>query len=325
MAEEEHAREVDLMVSSPHASTPLTTSQLLLAARMLTGSSPESTAARGPISGVLSQRLTKARTEFDELTFPMGYENLSIEQLQSATGYAALKILEAVDAALLVDGANHEAGVALLGARDYQVLRTTASLVFHWALDPILNRLSKHWKGSLPKPDVDGGPDVREAASLLRRLHTLLHQESKRTAVSDIIAGDYPIETLRGLLVLGWLPPGVCSESGLLRAAAMKLLGRCVRTFPPFLVLTPLCSVPLDTSIQHLGSALSRALPPHARTAATYLLSRRLMHPQGITALFYSTFDEDIAGDTMQRFDAVSRLFSLPPKGINKEVSISTN
>ena len=90
-------------------------------------------------------------------------------------------------------------------------------------------------------------------------------------------------------------------------------------------MLSPLYSVPLDTSIQHLGSALSRVLPLHARTAATYLLSRRLMHPQGIRALFYSTFDEDIAGDTMQRFDAVSQLLSLPPKGIDNEVSMSTN
>ena len=325
MAEEEHAKEDNLIVASPHASRPLTTSQLLLAARMLTGSSPESTAARGPISSVLSQRLTKARAEFGELVFPMGYENLSTEQLQSATGYAALKILEAVDTALLVDAANQEASAASLGAKDYQVLRTTASLVFHWALDPILNRLSKHWKGSLPKPGVDGGPDVREAATLLRRLHTLLHQESNRTPVSGILAGDYPIETLRGLLVIGWLPPGVCLESGLLRAGAMKLLSRCVRTLFPILVLIPLCSVPLDTSIQHLGSALSRALPPHARTAATYLLSRRLMHPQGIEALFHSTFDEDITGDTMQRFDAVSQLLSSPPRGINNEVSISTN
>lgn len=89
-------------------------------------------------------------------------------------------------------------------------------------------------------------------------------------------------------------------------------------------MLSPLYSVPLDASIQHLGSALSRVLPPHARTAATYLLTRRLIHPQGIRALFYSTFDDDIAGDTVQRYDAVSQLLSLPPKGINKEVSIST-
>lgn len=89
-------------------------------------------------------------------------------------------------------------------------------------------------------------------------------------------------------------------------------------------MFNPLRSVPLDTSIQHLGSALSRVLPAHARTAATYLLSRRLMHPQGIEALFYSTFDDDIAGDTMQRFDAVSQLLSLPPKGINQQVSTST-
>ena len=229
MAEEDHAKEVNPIDAPYHASGPLTTSQLLLAARILTGLSPESTAARGPISDVLSQRLMKARAEFGQLSFPMGYENLSTEQLQSATGYAALKILEAVGAALLMDAVNQEAGATSLGARDYQVLRTTASLVFHWALDPILNRLSKQWKGNLPQPGVDGGPDVREAAAILTRLHTLLHQESKRTAISGIIAGDYPVGTLRGLLVLGWLPPGVCSESGLLRATAMKLLGRCVR------------------------------------------------------------------------------------------------
>jgi hypothetical protein len=49
------------------------------------------------------------------------------------------------------------------------------------------------------------------------------------------------------------------------------------------------------------------------------------MHPQGIGALFYSTFDDDIAGDTMQRFDAISQLLSLPPKGINQEVSTLTS
>jgi hypothetical protein len=231
MAEEEHKREVDLIDAPPHASRPLTTSQLILAARMLIGSSPESTAARGPLSGILSQRLTEARAEFSELSFPTGYEILSIEQLQSATGYAALTILEAADVALLMDATNQEAGAILLGARDKQVLRTTASLVFHWALDPILNRLSGQWKANLPKPGVAGGPDVQEAAALLNRLHGLLHQESTRTPVSDVLAGDYSIGILRGFLVLGWLPPDVCSESGLLRAGAMKLLGRFVRTW----------------------------------------------------------------------------------------------
>ena len=223
MAEEEHAREIDLIDAPPHASRLLTTSQLLLVARVLIGSSPESPAVRGPLSGILSQRLTKARAEFSELSFPMEFESLSTEQLQSATGHAALKILEAVDSALLMDAEN-------LGARDKQVLRTTASLVFRWALDPILNRLSGRWKDSLPNPGVAGGPDVQEAAALLKTLHALLHQESTRTPISEILAGDYPIETLRGLLVLGWLPPGVCSESGLLRAGAMKLLGRFVRS-----------------------------------------------------------------------------------------------
>jgi hypothetical protein len=227
MAEEEH---VDLIDVPPHASTPLTTSRLLLAARTLTGSSPEPTAVRGPLSDILSQRLTKAKAEFSELSLPTGYENLSTEQLQSVTGYAALKILEAVGAALLMDAADQEVDRPLLGARDEQILRTTASLVFRWALDPILNRLSSQWKSNPPTPGVADGPDVQEAAALLKRLRALLRQESTRTPVSDMLAGDHFVEILRGLLMLGWLPPGVCSESGLLRAGAMKLLGRFVRT-----------------------------------------------------------------------------------------------
>ena len=231
MAKEEHAAEIDLVDPPPHVSTPHTTSQLsqlLLAARVLTGSSPESTAARGPLSSILSQRLTRARAEFSELSFPPGYLDLSTELLQSVTGYAALKILEASDVALLMDAANQGAGTILLGAKDKQVLRTTASLVLRWALDPTLNRLSSHWKGSLPIPGVPGGPDTQEAAALLGRLHALLHQESTRSPVSDILAGDHSVEILRGLLMLGWLPPGVCSDSSLLRAAAMKVLGRLV-------------------------------------------------------------------------------------------------
>jgi hypothetical protein len=221
MAEKELAVEVDL--------TPLPTSQLLLAARTLTGSS-DSTAARGPLSSILSQRLTNARTEFSELPIPTGPENLSTEQLQCATGHAALKILEATDVALLLDAANQETGAILLGAKDQQVLRISAGLVFRWALDPTLNRLSVQWKGNPPTTGVSGGPNVQEAATLLKRLHALLHQESTRTSVSDILAGGYPVEILRSLLMLGWLPPGVCSESGLLRAGAMKLLGRFVLT-----------------------------------------------------------------------------------------------
>lgn len=230
MAEEEHAKEVDLIDAPPHPSTPLTTSQLLLAARILTGASPESTATRGPLSCILSQRLTKARAEFSALSFPQGYENLSTEQLQSATGYAALKIMEAIDAVLLMDAANQgEADTTLLGARDIQVLRTTASLVFRLALDPILHQLSSEWKGNLPTLGVAGGPDVQAAAALLTRLLALMRRGSTKTPVSDILAGVHFVGTLRGLLVLGWLPPGVCSESDLLRARAMKLLGRFVR------------------------------------------------------------------------------------------------
>lgn len=227
-AGEDHSAEVDLVDSPPHMSTPHTTSQLLLAARMLTGSTPESTATRGPLSSILSQRLMEARAEFSELSFPTGYTDLSTKQLESATGYAALKILEAVDVTLLVDAANQGAGTILLGAKDKQVLRTTASLVLRWALDPILNRLSSQWKGNLPTPGVSGGPDIQEAAALLRRLYTLVHLESTKTPVSDILTGDHSVETLRGLLMLGWLPPGVCTDSSPLRAAAMKVLGRFV-------------------------------------------------------------------------------------------------
>ena len=232
MAEEEHAGVLGLIDAPSHVSTPLSSSQLLLAARILTGSSPESTNARGPLSSILSQRLTKTRAEYNELPFPTRHENLSTEQLQSATGYAALKILEAIDAALVIDPANQEAGTTLLGTRDKQVLRTTASLIFRWALDPILNQLSNQWKGNLPTPGVPGGPDVQEAAALLKRLYALLHQESTGSPVSDILARDHSVEMLRGLLLLGWLPPGGCSDSGLLRAGAMKLLGRFVLNQP---------------------------------------------------------------------------------------------
>jgi len=228
MAEEEHAVEIDLVDASSHVSTLHTTSQLLLAARVLTGSSPESTAERGPLSSILSQRLTKARAEFSELSILTEYKDLNTEQLQSATGYAALKLSEAIDVALGTDAAKQGAGTTLLGAKDKQVLRTTASLIFRWALDPILNRLSTQWKGNLPTPGVAGGPGVQEAATILKKLHTLLHQESTRTPVSDILAVGHSVETLRGLLMLGWLPPGVCPESSLLRAGAMKLLGRFV-------------------------------------------------------------------------------------------------
>lgn len=225
---EEHAVEIGHIDAPSSVYTPLPTSQLLLAARILTGSAPESTAARGPLSNILSQRLMKARAEFSELSLPTGYTDLNIEPLQSATGYAALKILEAINVALLVDVANQDAGAVLLGAKDKQVLRTTASLVFRWVLDPLLNRLSNQWKANLPTPGVAGGPDVQEAVVLLRRLQALLHQESTRTSVSDILAGGHSVEVLRGLLILGWLPPGVCPESDPLRAGAMKLLGRFV-------------------------------------------------------------------------------------------------
>jgi hypothetical protein len=228
MAEEKHNVDIDLMDAVSHVSAPLSTLQLLHAARVLTGFSPESTATRGPLSSILNQRLTKTKAEFSELSLPTTYENLSTEQLQSATGYTALKILEAIDITLLMDAARQGAGTIMLGAKDKQVLRATASLVFRWALDPILSRLSNQWKGSNPTLGVHGGPDVQEAATVLQRLQALLHQESTRTPVSDIIAGDHPVETLRGLLLLGWLPPGVCSESGLLRAGAMKLLSRFV-------------------------------------------------------------------------------------------------
>src|SRR5258708_10027403 len=101
MAEEEHAVETDLISAAVHVPAPLSTSQLVQAGRILTGSSRISTGARGPLSSILCQRLTKIRAEFSELSLPAVHENLNPEELQSVTGYAALKILEAIDVAFL--------------------------------------------------------------------------------------------------------------------------------------------------------------------------------------------------------------------------------
>jgi hypothetical protein len=67
----------------------------------------------------------------------------------------------------------------------------------------------------------------------------------------------------------------------------------------------------------------SLSLPSTARNAIQYLLIRRVMQPQGVKSLLKMTMgSEDHGGTLLERYEKISTLLSIVPKGIPSNVRL---
>lgn len=159
--------------------------------------------------------------------------NGSLETIQLRTAQEALAVLEDVQTIVSTKGpdaagttmpgqtSEQDAPEELLGTRDLAQLRTLLSLVFKWAVEPLLARVTASIPSVTPGGrrrtevniiDLTSIPeDYRILATSLTRITKLLLPSGIRgplnaTHITSAIVDRHLSDLLKPCLVLGWLP-----------------------------------------------------------------------------------------------------------------------
>ena len=234
--------------------------ELYQVATILTGPSASSEARPNDLKGVLSRRLADYHA-FCGNDVPSS--DSSLETVQLDTAVEALIILEPLHERLRDSDqpvqASRESGPpeqktpeknsTLIGSRDMVLIRTLISIVFKWAIEPLLHRVA----AAIPSTsasnvargariiDLTGLPQQYSLlVSLISRLLALPLSEgltsplSKSVVAATLLNRHLP-DLLRPCIVICWLPKSLSSDSmpteDALRPQVMYLLSRYVIDF----------------------------------------------------------------------------------------------
>jgi hypothetical protein len=79
----------------------------------------------------------------------------------------------------------------------------------------------------------------------------------------------------------------------------------------------------LGESMQLLGLTLQTPnLPATAKNAIKYLLSRRILRPNGLRAFLKVMIAEEHDGTSLVKYEHIGTLLSTPPRGISAHVRV---
>lgn len=168
----------------------------------------------------------------------------SLEEVQLATAIEALNIVEKVQRILDVKEPLED--VPIVGTRDLGQLRILLSMVFRWAIEPLLDRVGSSWPNKpvramdprLKIIDLTSTPeDYKLLSSLMSRLMALLfpggiNGHIPQTLITTTMLNRHVADILKPSLCLGWLPKSLSSDSmptlDAIRPTVMRLLSVCV-------------------------------------------------------------------------------------------------
>ena len=167
-----------------------------------------------------------------------------VEEVQSLVGS---KKPDAIGTSAREQASEENAPEELLGTRDLAQLRTLLSLVFKWAIEPLLARVSASIPSIVPGGrrrtevniiDLTSVPeDYQLLSSILSRITRMVLPSGIRgplnaTHITSAIIDRHLADLLKSCLVLGWLPKSLSSESVLplddLRPILMHLINMSV-------------------------------------------------------------------------------------------------
>ncbi|KAH9918173.1 uncharacterized protein BXZ73DRAFT_92241 [Epithele typhae] len=297
---------------------------LFQAAVVLTGtsSSPDSRSAN--MKAILLRRLHEYHEFIGE-----SHENEdgTLDAAQRATALESLSLLEHLHKHLQareqepapgsVKGENYEAKMdpSLVGSRDLALMRTLLSIVFKWALEPLVGRVASaipstsalHITKGARIIDLTGLPhEYSTLSSICDRLLSVslsngVSSPLSQSAVAAILLNQHLSDLLLPCIVVGWLPKSLSSED--------MPTGNTLR--PQIMYLLTRLSAPIVISA--LGRTLSQTPPslPYAQKACSFILSRQLLRPEGIRAVCESIFGEEDVGDEdapLEKLEHVARL-----------------
>jgi hypothetical protein len=228
--------------------------------------------AKSDLQGVLSSRLSQYYAAIGK---DMPDESgLSLEAVQFRTATEALDVVEQVQSLVnnggqsgLAQNSEKDAPQNLLGTRDLSQIRTLLSLVFKWAVEPPLSRVSASIPSVTPAGrrrttvdiiDLTSVPeDYETLASVLPRIIGMILPAGVRgspspTHIASAIIDGHLSDVLRPCLVLGWLPKSLASESVLplddLRPLMVHLINMSV-----LILRVPRISLTLFEGFPYLG------------------------------------------------------------------------
>ncbi|KAF9222024.1 hypothetical protein BS17DRAFT_784322 [Gyrodon lividus] len=259
----------------------------------------------------------------------------TVEDIQLETAQCALEVVHCVQKLLDADAhGNTSQGDAkfqegalenalVIGTRDLTELRTMLSMVFRWGIDPLLARVMLAWPAK-PSPhaattiiDLTSTPaDYRTLSSFLRCLMSMLfpcgvQSSVPQTLITTTILNRHMSELLKASMTLGWLPKSLSSEDtptvDSLRPSALRLL--------EFL--------PLSQVMTDLGALLSSMPPPpaHVRRLCSSILSKNLLRPGGVRALYAAVFGEEEGPENpqLEKYEHSGLILKSVPAGMKPE------
>ncbi|EKM59775.1 uncharacterized protein PHACADRAFT_114971 [Phanerochaete carnosa HHB-10118-sp] len=263
--------------------------------------------------------------------------NGALENVQLRTAQEALVVIEQVQSIVSPkrpdanrvptpgQTSENDAPEELLGTRDLAQLCTLLSLVFKWAVEPLLSRVSASIPNTTPGGrrrtevniiDLTSVPeDYQLLRSILFRVTRLLLLSGVRgslnaTHITSAIVDRHLGDLLKPCLVLGWLPKSLSSESVLplddLRPVAMRLIN----------------TLPVSRSVTALSGILSGQVSlVYVQKICSHLMSRQILRHNGVRGLFIALFaEEDVSGDDalLEKLENVAKLLRSLPKGMEE-------
>ncbi|KAH9951727.1 hypothetical protein B0H21DRAFT_842799 [Amylocystis lapponica] len=316
------------------------TSEIFHTSAYLVGSSSSESASdlREVLQRRLAQYYASSGRDVDELP-----GDASLEDVQLATAKAALNVVELLQNKWARDsssdvteakardaqnppGAGPSPADDAVGTRDMAQLRTLISIVFKWAVDPLLARVvaaiptrtAPRIHGGAKIIDLTGAPDnYATLTSYMNRFQRLLLPDGvnsplTRTIITSTVLVRHLADLLRPCITLGWLPKSLSTDS--------------VHTLDALrpLVIYLLSILPASQTIAALGSILSDAPSslPYVRKSCGFLLSKQLLRQEGVAGLLAVVFgEEDVSGDDapLEKLEHVGRLLSALPANMKPE------
>ncbi|KAI0939316.1 hypothetical protein AcV5_000773 [Taiwanofungus camphoratus] len=316
---------------------------VLRAGAFLTGSSQSEAVTN--LKEVLQYRLTQYRAFLGLQGIPRHLDS-SLEDVQLETASEALHTIERLQevwtSKLTLPShatssrdqtvsrsrteSNPSSNGDFIGARDLAHIRTLISIIFKWAVEPLLSRVGsaiptkstakRH--GGAKIIDLTGVPSDYETLSLfLTRLMCLIlpggsQGPLSQTVITVTLLNRHLTDLLRPCIVLGWLPKSMATDS--------------VHTLDDLrpLVVHLLSILPASQTIASLGSILSDAPSSlsYVLRSCSFLLSRQLLRPDGVHGLLTAVFGEEDGSEDdapLEKLEHVGRLLSAVPAGMKPE------
>ncbi|KAF8524594.1 hypothetical protein BU17DRAFT_74714 [Hysterangium stoloniferum] len=264
---------------------------LTLAAGALSGPGSKSVQP-SDLATVLKSRLERNEQDLEEA---------DLKTLQYMTAKKAMRIVEETQNLLDQEfgGLDSGSSAPLLGTRDLSHVRMLLSIIFKWAVEPLLAELEPDCPGVyVPALGQSRVIDLTERRINLEDLPDILMsllnlifgkgepRKIRQTWITTSILSRHTVDILTPCLIIGWARKPVAESFENVSKEIKTLSIRLINLLPPHEAITTLGTILGSTSTM-------RRNWPHISKACGFLLSKQLFRPEGIRGFCIAVLGED--------------------------------